>query len=226
MRINFSRRATRRAMAFSFAATVIAAAPVLLIPAAANPFGIAQNPRQTLAVHDFGDQHVHLADSVYDQMNPLLLAALPRGKSHVEYRAPSKCIPGALRAVIARVSAKYGPVTVNSTYRSPGKNRKAGDKGKSMHLSCRAVDFRMQGSSRGLMEYLAAQGEVGGLNRYPSGFYHIDNGPRRTWWFSTFPQGGRLARACIFIATPRCRSGHCQRTGSGVWTPASIDKRM
>ncbi len=181
MRIKFSRRATRRATAFAFAAAALAAAPVLQIPAAANPFGIAQNPRQALAVHDFGEEHAHLADSIYDQMNPLILAALPRGKSHVEYRAPSKCIPASLRAVIARVSAKYGPVTVNSTYRSPGKNRTVGGKGKSMHLSCRAVDFRVHGSSRGLMQYLAAQGEVGGLNRYPSGFYHIDNGPRRTW---------------------------------------------
>ena len=61
------------------------------------------------------------------------------------------------------------------------RNRKVGGKGKSMHLSCRAVDFRVHGSSRGLIQYLSAQKEVGGLNRYPSGFYHIDNGPRRTW---------------------------------------------
>lgn len=181
MRFNFGRRAARRTFVFSLAAAALAATPVLHLAAVANPFGIAHNPRQTLAVHDFGEEHAHLADSIYDQMNPLIVAALPRGKAHVEYRAPSKCIPGALRAVIARVSAKYGPVTVNSTYRSPGKNRKAGGKGKSMHLSCRAVDFRVHGSSRGLMQYLAAQGGVGGLNRYPSGFYHIDNGPRRTW---------------------------------------------
>ena len=181
MRKHFGRPAVRRALVFSLAAVSLAAMPALEQAATANPLGTVQNPRQILAVHDFGEEHAHLADSIYDQMNPLILAALPRGKSHVEYRAPSNCIPGALRAVIARVSAKYGPVTVNSTYRSPGKNREAGGKVKSMHLSCRAVDFRVHGSSRGLMQYLAAQGEVGGLNRYPSGFYHIDNGPRRTW---------------------------------------------
>lgn len=149
--------------------------------AIAGQFFFALSPKKQIAVHDFGEEHAHLADSVYDTINPLVLAALPRGKAHVEYRAPAKCIPGSLRAVLNRVSAKFGPITVNSTYRSPGKNRKAGGKGKSMHLSCRAVDFRVHGSTKGLVNYLLAQREVGGYNRYPSGFYHIDNGPRRTW---------------------------------------------
>ena len=175
------RRALKRRLSvYAVASAIAVSAPM---PQAANANGIAiqQNPWRTVAVHDFGEEHAHLAGSVFDDINPLILAALPRGKAHIEYRAPAKCIPGSLRAVLARVSAKYGPITVNSTYRSPGKNRKAGGKSKSMHLSCRAVDFRVHGNSRGLMQYLAAQGEVGGLNRYPSGFYHIDNGPRRTW---------------------------------------------
>ena len=181
MRIQYGQPVFRRVLAFSFAVAASCATPVLQQTATANPFGITENPRYSIAVHDFGEEHAHLADSMFDQINPLILAAMPRGKSHVEYRAPSNCIPGSLRVVLARVSAKYGPVTVNSTYRSPGKNRKVGGKGKSMHLSCRAVDFRVHGSSRGLIRYLSAQKEVGGLNRYPSGFYHIDNGPRRTW---------------------------------------------
>ena len=181
MRIQVSQPVFRRIMAFSFAVAALSATPSLEQSATANPFGVAENPRHLIAVYDFGEEHAHLAESVFDDIHPLILAAMPRGKAHVEYRAPSNCIPGSLRAVLARVSAKYGPVTVNSTYRSPGKNRKVGGKGKSMHLSCRAVDFRVHGSSRGLIQYLSAQKEVGGLNRYPSGFYHIDNGPRRTW---------------------------------------------
>jgi Peptidase M15 len=149
--------------------------------ATAGQFFFAMSPKKQIAVHDFGEEHAHLADSVYDTINPLVLAALPRGRAYVEYRAPSKCIPGSLRSVLARVSAKFGPITVNSTYRSPGKNRKVGGRGKSMHLSCRAVDFRVHGSTRGLVGFLLAQSSVGGYNRYPSGFYHIDNGPRRTW---------------------------------------------
>lgn len=165
-----------QSLAVSFGLASIAAAP-----AAAGPAGPAENPRHSIAVHDFGEEHAHLADGRFDRMDPAILAALPRGKAYIDYRAPSNCIPAPLRAVLTRVSKKYGPITVNSTYRSPGQNRKAGGKGKSMHLSCRAVDFRVHGASGGLMRFLAAQKEVGGLNRYPSGFYHIDNGPRRTW---------------------------------------------
>lgn len=148
--------------------------------AIAGQINAAVSPKKQIAMHDFGEEHAHLADSVYDDINPILLAALPRGGARIDYRAPAKCIPGSLRAVLAKVSAKFGPITVNSTYRAPGKNRKVGGRGKSMHLSCRAVDFRVHGSTRGLMNFLLAQG-VGGYNRYPSGFYHIDNGPRRTW---------------------------------------------
>lgn len=181
MSFQSSRRALSRRLSIYTVASAIAVASPTPQAANANSFSIQQNPWRAVAVHDFGDEHAHLADSVFDKINPLILAALPRGKSHVDYRAPANCVPGSLKAVLAKVSAKYGPVTVNSTYRSPGKNRKAGGKGKSMHLSCRAVDFRVHGNSRGLMQFLAAQKEVGGLNRYPSGFYHIDNGPRRTW---------------------------------------------
>jgi Peptidase M15 len=99
----------------------------------------------------------------------------------INYRAPAKCIPGSLVKVLRRVSARYGPITVNSTWRGRSKNQKVGGRGHSMHLACRAVDFRVHGKSRGLTKFLLSQKEVGGYNRYPSGFYHIDNGPRRTW---------------------------------------------
>ena len=45
----------------------------------------------------------------------------------------------------------------------------------------RAIDFRVHGKTKGLMAFLRAQKGVGGVKRYRSGFYHIDNGPRRTW---------------------------------------------
>ena len=99
----------------------------------------------------------------------------------INFRAPTKCVPSSLIKVLKRVSARYGPITVNSTWRGRSKNRKVGGRGHSMHLACRAVDFRVHGSTRGLLKFLMAQKEVGGFNRYPSGFYHIDNGPRRTW---------------------------------------------
>jgi uncharacterized protein YcbK (DUF882 family) len=149
--------------------------------ASAGALNASPSPKHQLAVHDFGEEHAFLADSVFDKMNPLILAAMPRGKPAIVFRAPSRCVPGSLIRVLKRVSARYGPITVNSTWRAPSKNRRIGGRSKSLHLSCRAVDFRVHGSSRGLAKFLLAHKEVGGFNRYPSGFYHIDNGPRRTW---------------------------------------------
>ncbi len=174
------RKNVRRTAIAAFCAGMVGASAIS-DPASATGFFFALSPKEQIAVHDFGEEHAHLADSVYDKMNPLILAGLPRGRPAIVYRAPTKCVPGSLIRVLKRVSAKYGPITVNSTFRSKGKNRRIGGRGKSLHLSCRAVDFRVHGSSRGLARFLIAQKEVGGFNRYPSGFYHIDNGPRRTW---------------------------------------------
>lgn len=91
------------------------------------------------------------------------------------------CVPWSLKRVIRRVAQTYGPVVVHSTHRWPGENRRKGGKPKSYHLRCRAVDFSVPGHNESLIGYLKAQREVGGLSRYPQGFYHIDNGPRRTW---------------------------------------------
>ncbi len=91
------------------------------------------------------------------------------------------CVPWSLKRVLRRVSQTYGPVIVYSTHRWVGENRRKGGKPKSYHLRCRAVDFAVPGHRGSLIEYLKAQREVGGYSRYPQGFYHIDNGPRRTW---------------------------------------------
>ena len=172
----------RRTIAAAAAAAMLAASPIDIgQQASAGSLSLMPSPRQQVAVHDFGHEHAFLADSVFDKINPLILAAMPRGKPAIVFRAPVKCVPGSLIRVLKRVSAKYGPITVNSTWRARAKNRRIGGRSKSLHLSCRAVDFRVHGSSRGLARFLMAQKEVGGSNRYPSGFYHIDNGPRRTW---------------------------------------------
>ncbi|MGH6761175.1 MAG: YcbK family protein [Phyllobacterium sp.] len=160
----------------------ILAAGIAASPAKAGNIAKPANPWQRLGAHLFDDEHAHLlGDSVFDTINPLILAAMPRGKAYIQYNAPSKCVPARLRKVLNRVSARYGPITVNSTVRSRAKNRRVGGRSKSYHLSCQAVDFRVHGRSRGLMKHLAASGDVGGLKRYPAGYYHIDTGPRRSW---------------------------------------------
>lgn len=164
-----------RAIGAAFAAFLV------LSPAVAGPGGMA-DPLDAVAVHDFDEEHAHLyVESRFDRMSPVELAALEKGKAHIAWNAPSGCVPGRLKAVLDRAARRYGPITVNSSVRSTAKNRKVGGRKRSYHLSCQAVDFRIHGAARGVMGWLAAQKEVGGLKRYASGFYHIDTGPRRSW---------------------------------------------
>jgi hypothetical protein len=102
-------------------------------------------------------------------------------KVHFQDYTPDRCLPGDLMAVIYDVAERFGEVQVLSTFRDPERNRRVGGAPQSFHLSCQAIDFRVMGRSPGLLEYLEQRADVGGLKRYPLGFYHIDTGPRRTW---------------------------------------------
>ncbi|MGZ9005989.1 MAG: YcbK family protein, partial [Burkholderiales bacterium] len=94
--------------------------------------------------------------------------------------APTHCIPGNLRDVVASVAEKFGPVSVESTHRTSRRNWRAGGARHSLHLSCRAIDFRVRARARGVMAYLRAHPQVGGLKIYRNGIIHIDNGERRS----------------------------------------------
>ena len=96
-------------------------------------------------------------------------------------KAPWGCVPKRLKIVLSQISKKFGRVIINSTHRSRKHNRRVGGKRRSYHLRCQAVDFRVKGRTRGLTRWLANHPYVGGYNRYPSGYYHIDTGPKRTW---------------------------------------------
>jgi hypothetical protein len=102
-------------------------------------------------------------------------------KGNVSWSAPSGCVPAALKAVLYQVSQKFGPVVVNSSVRGVRHNRRVGGARRSWHLRCMAVDFRVHGNSKGLWAFLRGHPIVGGLHRYPLGFFHIDLGPKRTW---------------------------------------------
>jgi uncharacterized protein YcbK (DUF882 family) len=104
-----------------------------------------------------------------------------QGSITLRASAPTNCLPGDLREVVADVASKFGPVSVESTHRSSGRNWRAGGARKSLHLSCRAIDFRVRTRTRGVMAYLRGRGEVGGLKVYRNGIIHIDNGSRRSW---------------------------------------------
>ena len=104
-----------------------------------------------------------------------------RASGNITLNAPWKCVPNKLKAVIREVSRRYGPVIVNSTHRSRGKNRRVGGARNSYHLRCQAIDFRVRGNGRNVQRFLRNHPHVGGLKRYRSGYFHIDTGPRRTW---------------------------------------------
>ncbi|WP_445503661.1 YcbK family protein [Microvirga sp. G4-2] len=95
--------------------------------------------------------------------------------------APTNCLPGSLQEVVADVASKFGPVSVESTHRNTSRNWRAGGARHSLHLSCRAIDFRVRTRTRGVMAYLSSRPEVGGIKMYRNGLIHIDNGTRRSW---------------------------------------------
>ncbi|MGL4405863.1 MAG: YcbK family protein [Notoacmeibacter sp.] len=149
----------------------------LSLPAQA---GALKNPWDSVAPTLFNDEEVFHQANEFDAMDAFQLAAVPTGQ-RVKWIAPSNCVPASLKRVIQKVAARFGPITVSSTARSRSKNARVGGKSKSYHLGCRAVDFRVHGSTKGLAAFLASEKAVGGIKRYSSGFYHIDNGPRRSW---------------------------------------------
>jgi uncharacterized protein YcbK (DUF882 family) len=104
-----------------------------------------------------------------------------QGTIKLRATAPTHCLPGNLLTVVADVASRFGPVSLESTHRSRGRNWRAGGARHSLHLSCRAIDFRIKARSRGVMAYLRARPEVGGLKMYRNGIIHIDNGQRRSW---------------------------------------------
>ncbi len=99
----------------------------------------------------------------------------------VTYQDTAWCLPPKLRRVLKRVARRYGPVTVHSTHRWWLENRRKGGARSSMHLKCKAADFSVRADPKSVIAFLKSQRAVGGYKYYPSGFYHIDTGPRRTW---------------------------------------------
>ena len=88
------------------------------------------------------------------------------------------CLPGSIKATLAAIRSKFGPVTIVSTFRRGA--RIAGSGHMSYHASCRAVDFHPpSGKYSAVLAYLQKT-HSGGLGTYSCGMHHlhIDNGPK------------------------------------------------
>jgi hypothetical protein len=99
----------------------------------------------------------------------------------VRWVASAGCLDGSLRSVVTSLAASYGPLTVSSTCRSGGHNRRVGGAPRSLHLTGNAVDFRIHQNVSAAYAWLRSSGSVGGLKHYGGGLFHIDTGARRSW---------------------------------------------
>jgi hypothetical protein len=111
----------------------------------------------------------------------------PRVAASKGHSTSTACLPGRLKAALADVQRRFGPVTVVSTLRRGA--RIAGGR-PSMHASCQAVDFR---PARGTYSQAAAylrRTWHGGMGTYSSGHIHIDTGDNYRW----HQGGGSYAR--------------------------------
>lgn len=104
------------------------------------------------------------------------------------------CLPGAIKAKLNDIRAKFGPITIVSSFRRGA--RIAGTGRVSLHASCRAVDFHPpKGKYSAVLAYLQRT-HSGGLGTYSCGMHHlhIDNGPK-VRFHHCVSSSGRIAKA-------------------------------
>jgi len=89
-----------------------------------------------------------------------------------------------VRRTLAAVERKFGrPVQVTSGCRSRQANRKAGGARRSLHLDCKAADFKVAGVSKArLVRFVSSLPDRGGVGTYcRNSIVHVDAGPVRNW---------------------------------------------
>lgn len=104
------------------------------------------------------------------------------------------CLPGAIKAKLNEIRAKFGPITIVSTFRRGA--RIAGSGHMSYHASCRAVDFHPPKGKYGAVLAYLQRTHSGGLGTYSCGMHHlhIDNGPK-VRFHHCVSSSGRIAKA-------------------------------
>jgi uncharacterized protein YcbK (DUF882 family) len=95
--------------------------------------------------------------------------------------AQTGCLPGSLHNTLGQIRAKFGPVRIVSTFRRGAMI--AGSGRRSLHASCRAVDFYAPPGKRAAVIAWLRSNHTGGLGIYGCSMshIHIDNGGRYSW---------------------------------------------
>jgi hypothetical protein len=87
------------------------------------------------------------------------------------------CLPVGLKQVLVDAAKRFGHVAILNAKRPRGTGARA-----SYHYQCRAVDFRVRGVAiSSVYAFLREHPNVGGRKIYPFGFFHVDDGPVRSW---------------------------------------------
>ncbi len=92
--------------------------------------------------------------------------------------ASTGCLPASIKAKLSEIRSKFGPVSIVSAHR-PGA-RIAGSGHRSLHASCRAVDFHPPAGKYSQVVNWLQSTHSGGVGTYSCGMHHIhiDNGGR------------------------------------------------
>lgn len=158
------------------------APPIVVLPQAPVGASVASGPAPTLAQPEPDDDE----GPEWPQRMPGQTAEEPPFDPNEKPDRPGistdpgtsiVCLPPVLKAILVKISDKYGAVKVTSTWRPPWRARRG-----SYHKRCEAMDVRVPGvRPRSVLEWARTLPEVGGHKVYWNGLIHIDTGPRRPW---------------------------------------------
>lgn len=178
---------TRRAILRVFAATTVAAAPVM-----ANATGLLRGAGDIRRLRMYNGRAGESLDMIYWIEGEYIRPALEEvnyffrdWRDNSVHAIDQRTID--ILTASHRLMETDEPYTLLSGYRSPATNamlrsRSSGVARNSRHLVGEAADVQLQSRSVGQMYQAARACNAGGVGRYSrSNFVHMDCGPVRTW---------------------------------------------
>ena len=178
---------SRRGILGVFAATTVAAAPVM-----ANAFGLIRGAGDIRRIRMYSGRTGESIDTVYWVEGKYIRDALNEINVFMRDWRTGQVIGIDPRTVdIAAASHRLlqtnEPYMMLSGYRSPKTNamlrsRSGGVARNSLHMTGKAADLRLKSRSVNQMYKAASACRAGGVGKYSSSnFVHMDCGPLRTW---------------------------------------------